>query len=74
MPLDTRGPLHSTSPPRRPPSRAALLLPLYGLYNLRLELDEVVMLFPCGMLAFYYLSKVTLTLTLTLMPSTTSPR
>ena len=25
---------------------------------MRLELDEVVMLFPCGMLAFYYLSKV----------------
>jgi hypothetical protein len=43
-----------------PASRAALLAPLYGVYNLQLEMDEAVLLFPCGMLAFYYLSKVCL--------------
>ena len=41
-----------------PPSRAAVLAPLYGVYNFQLEMDEAVLLFPCGMLAFYYLSKV----------------
>ena len=51
-----RIPLHITPPP----SRAALLAPLYGVYNLQLEMDEAVLLFPCGLLAFYFLSKVCL--------------
>ena len=54
------------SPPCTPPTspslltRTALLAPLYGVSRLEIEMDEAVLLFPCGMLPVYCLSKICL--------------